>query len=112
MNLHLSSANMANQMPPIGPFMVFDALVLCGVDNATFYQQETPAARLAEGLFSNSFMKCMDKTMKDLKEDFEAYSTLTVAQGQIRLTPTVKNKINIWTPTDDYSQGRTRDHTF
>jgi hypothetical protein len=93
MNLHLSSANMANLMAQIGPFTVFDALVLCGVDNMTFYQQETPAARLAEGLFSNSFMKCMDKTMKDLKEDFEAYSTLTVAQGQIRLTPTVKNKI-------------------
>ena len=31
--------------------------------------------------------------MKDLKEDFESYSSLTVAQGQFQLTPTVKNKI-------------------
>ena len=46
---------MANQMPQPGPFTVFDALVLCGVDNTTFFQQETPAARLAEGLFSNEF---------------------------------------------------------
>jgi len=83
---------MAHQNPP-GPFTVLDALVLCGVDNVTLFQGETPATRLAEGLFSNSFMKCMDKTMKDLKEDFDTYSTLTVAQGQIRLIPTVKNKI-------------------
>ena len=63
------------------------------VDNVIFFQGETPAVRLAEGLFSNTFIKCMDKTMKDLKEDFDTYSTLTVAQGQIRLVPAVKNKI-------------------
>ena len=73
--------------------MVFDALVLCGVDNQAFLQGETPATRLATGLFSNNFLGCMDKSMKVLKEGFDSYSTLTINQGQIRLVPTVKNNI-------------------
>ena len=79
--------------PPLGLFTVHDALVLCGVDDQNMFQGQTAAARLAEGLFSNNFMKCMDKSIKDLKEDFESYSTLTQAQGQIRLIPTIKNNI-------------------
>jgi hypothetical protein len=70
--------------PPQGLFTVRDALVLCcGVDDQVMFQGQTAATRLAEGLFSNNFMKCMDKSLKDLKEDFESYSSLSPGTNQV-----------------------------
>lgn len=78
-------------LPPI--FTVRDALALCGVDDNALFGGETAAQRMAEGLFANTFMGCMDKSMTELKDDFDTFSALTAAQGQIRLTPTTKKKI-------------------
>jgi Reverse transcriptase (RNA-dependent DNA polymerase) len=86
----------AMPVPPVpvaAPFTIKDALVLCGVDDHTMFQYQTQATRIAEGIFSNSFADCMDKSMKDLKDDFESFATLNVNQGQIRLNPAVKKRI-------------------
>lgn len=82
---------MAAALPPI--YTVHDALTLCGVDNVVLFAGQTAAQRMAEGLFANEFVGCMDKSMADLKDDFDTYAALTIAQGQIRLTPSTKKKI-------------------
>jgi len=82
-------------------FTVEDALVRCGV-------QDFDAAELAGGLFVDDFKTCMDKTFEELNIDFKGYSDLTQAQGQIRLAPSVKNKIRAFIQwvRDEYRMGR------
>ena len=74
-------------------FSVRDALVKCGVNDTVGFNNQTPAERIAEDIFSDSFITCMDKTSDELDEDFKSYSDLTLAQGQIRLTPGVRRNI-------------------
>lgn len=72
---------------------VLDAMVACGVDNVTQFENKTQAARFAEEIFGNDFYLCMDKTFEELQSDLKTYSSLTVAQGQIRTSPGVKQRI-------------------
>lgn len=73
-------------------FTVIDALIACGVDNITPFQGQTQAARIADDVFNDSFLSCLDITFRELDEHFKTYSELTVAQGQIRVpTGTRKN---------------------
>ena len=74
-------------------YTVFDAIVACGVDNATRFNGNTAAERIATDIFDDDFSTCMDKELKELEEDLKSYSTLTANQGQIRLQPGFKKKI-------------------
>jgi len=74
-------------------FTVRQALTSCGVDDVDLFERQTKAERLASELFDDQFASCMDKTFEELDEDLKVYSSLTVNQGQIRLTPGVKKNI-------------------
>jgi len=78
-------------VPPA--FTVRDAMVACGVDDAALFQGQTAAQRIATDIFDDNFDSCMDKTFTELDSDFKTYLDLTIAQGQIRLAPGIKNRI-------------------
>ena len=69
------------------------ALTLCGVDDALLFEGETQAQRISNEVFDDDFVSCLDKTFSDLEDDWKTYSSLTVAQGQIRLRPGTKKNI-------------------
>ena len=72
---------------------VLDAIILCGVDNAVRFNGSTAAERIATEIFDDDFASCMDKSVNDLESDLKAYSSLTVANGQIRLLPATKKNL-------------------
>ena len=74
-------------------YTVLDALVACGVDNMSLFNGNSPAWRLSNELFSDDFESCLDKTQQELDEDLKSYSTLTQAQGQIRILPGCRKNI-------------------
>ena len=93
-------------LPPV--HMVYDAMILAGVNDADDFHGQTSAERLSKDLFDNDSMACMDKTYEDLEQDFKSLSSLTIAQGQIRLEPRVKKRIKAfiqWT-RDEVRLGR------
>ena len=97
---------MAAVLPPL--YSVRDAMVAAGVDDTDIFNGQSSAARLAEDLFNDEFLSCMDKSHKDLGDDFKSFSTLTQVQGQIRLIPRVKKRIQAfvqWT-RDEVRLGR------
>ena len=83
-------------------------MVECGVNDTDAFEGKTQAERLATDLFGDDFQMCMDKTHIELDSDFETYSDLTQAQGQIRVTPGIKKHIKVllqWA-RDEYCLGR------
>ena len=74
-------------------FTVIDVMAQCGVDNFVLFNGATQAQRFGTEVFDNDFHSCMDKTFEELDEDFKSYSTLTVANCQIRLNPGTKRNI-------------------
>ena len=74
-------------------FTIRNALITCGVDDVALNDRETAAARLANEIFDNDFSACTDKTFEDLDDDLKAYSTMILANGQIRLNPGTKKLI-------------------
>ena len=73
---------MAAIQPPLPPvFTVHDAMVAAGVDDTDNFNGQSSAERLAEDLFNDEFLACMDKSHKDIEDDFKSYSTLTQQQG-------------------------------
>ena len=83
--------NPINQPPLI--YTIADAMVKCGVSNTDMFEGESAAKRFASDIFSNLYDICMDKTMEEVQNDFKYYSNLTQAQGQIRVTPGVIQRI-------------------
>ena len=65
-------------------------LAIAGVDDVQQFNGETQAQRLSADMFDDTFTSCMDKTYEELDSDLTMYSSLTVAQGQIRLQPGTK----------------------
>ena len=66
---------MAAFLPPLPPvFTVHNAMVAAGVNDTDIFDGQSSAARLAEDLLDNDFLACMDKTHKDLEDDFKSYS--------------------------------------
>ena len=87
---------------------VADALVICGVDNAQYFNGNTNAERISSEVFSDLFVTCMDMTNVELDDDWKTYAGLTVNQGQIRLRPGTKKNIRAfvqWT-RDEIRLGR------
>lgn len=72
---------------------VLDAMILCGVNNTTLFENQTKAARFADEIFGNDFHMCMDKTFEELQSDLKSYASLPVTQGQIRTSPGIKQRI-------------------
>ena len=57
------------------------------------FNGDTAAQRIADDIFDNDFLSCIDKDINEVEEDFKTYSNLTVNQGQIRLPPGTKRQI-------------------
>ena len=70
-------------------FTVADAILLCGVDHPN-------NEMLATQVFMDDFASCKDMSNEDLADAFKTLSTLTVAQGQIRLLPAQKMRIKVF----------------
>ena len=75
------------------PYEVVDAMIACGVNNAILLNEATQAERIATEIFDDYHTFVMDKIYVELQEDLKAYSSLTVANGQIRLTHGVTQNI-------------------
>ena len=65
-------------------FTIRNALIACGVNDVTLYDRETDAAQLANEIFDDAFSAYMDNTFEDLDDDLKAYSTMNLANRQIR----------------------------
>ena len=65
----------------------------CSITDDVLFDGNTKTSKIANELFDEDFMSCMDKTYAELDDDLKSYSTLTVAHGQIRITPGHKKKI-------------------
>ena len=72
---------MAMLPPPPPTFTLQDAMILCGVDDASMFGGVTAAERIAADLFDNDFTSAMDKTWEELDVDFKSYADLTQNQG-------------------------------
>ena len=68
-------------------------MVLCGLNNEVQFQGMTPEERFATGIFRNSFHICFDKTMEEVNNDIKQYGSLTQNQGQIRISPGIRQMI-------------------
>ena len=69
------------------PFTPANTIFDCGITDAVLFDGDKKASRIATELFDKDFTSCMDNTYVKLEDDLKSYSTLTVAHGQIRLTP-------------------------
>ena len=82
-------------------------MFICGIYSPTLFQGDSQAKRISGELFDDEFVSCMDKTVKYLENDLKSYSTLTAANGQIRLNPGQKDNVKAfirWT-RDQYRLG-------
>ena len=82
---------MAAAAPPAQT--IYDAMVAIGIDDHVLWNGTTQAERIAAEIFNDDFNTCMDLTSTELDENLRMYSTLTVANGQIRLRPHEKRGI-------------------
>ena len=73
----------SNNVPP---FTLANAMERCGLP-------AIEAATFATEVFMDDFMTCKDITNDNLHNSFKTFSTLTQAQGQIRVLPGQKKKI-------------------
>ena len=78
-------------VPPV--YTVRDAMIACGINDAKLFMNKTEAQRIATDLFQDSFNTCMNKTFDKVDSDLKTYSVLTLANGQIRITPGQKNNL-------------------
>ncbi len=74
------------------PFTVAQVMQRCGVALVVFNGQ-TMAQRIATEVFQDSFESCLDKSITEFDDDLKILSELTVANGRIRLSSTVKRNL-------------------
>ena len=60
-------------------------MFICRIDSPTLFQGDSQAERISREVFDDVFVSCMDKTVKDLDDDLESYSTLKAKNSQICL---------------------------
>ena len=51
------------------PFTLANALFDCGITDATLFDGDTKASRIATELFDDDFTSCMDKTHVNIDDD-------------------------------------------
>ena len=69
------------------------SLMDCRVENdsgGVIWNGETTSQRICNNVFNNSFNACIDIMFSELDDQWKTYSSLTVADGQIRLRPATK----------------------
>ena len=81
-------------LPPM--FTVRDGMIACGISDVLMFQGESQAQRIADGIFSDDFNSVIDINIKELPEDYKAYSSLTATQGKIMVNPGQRNKVKAW----------------
>ena len=59
-------------------FTVHQAMIAAGVNNADNFNGNSSAERLAEDIFDNDFVSCMDKSQADVEADIKSFSSLTL----------------------------------
>ena len=72
------------------------SLMDCGIEiysGGVIWNGESASQRIADDVFNNSFNTCIDITFTELDDHWKTYSSLTVADGRIRLRP--GTKVNI-----------------
>ena len=62
-------------------------------NNPYLFNSSTFVQCISEELFDNDFNTYMDKSFKDIDEDWKTYAGLTINQGQIRLRPGTKKNV-------------------
>ena len=83
---------MAQQPPP--PATVRDAMLAIGVSNVVNPQtHDSPAERLAAGIFQNQFKPALRISDKNIYSTLKQMASLTVAQGKVVCNPTITNGI-------------------
>ena len=71
-----------------------DVLIRCGVPaDGIFFNGDDKPDRIASELFDDDFDSCLLLTFQDIENECQTMSDLTVAQGQIRLTPSTKRNM-------------------
>jgi len=80
---------MATTLPPA--FTARDAMLAASVNDTDLFNGQSSAEMLAEDVFDDDFLTCMDKSQVDVEDDLKSLSSLTVAQGKIQILPQVKN---------------------
>ena len=78
------------------PYKVVDAMIDCGLNTTIIFNGATQAARIATEVFDDDHNSVIDKSYDELQEDLKAFSSLTVANGQIRLTPGTTRNIRAY----------------
>ena len=71
----------------------------CGVDidsGGVIWNRESASQRITNGVFNNCFNTCIDITFAELDDHWKTYSSLTVADGHIRLRPGTKVNIRVF----------------
>ena len=68
-------------------FTVGDVTFVCGISSPTLLQGDSRAKQISGEVFDDDFMSFMYKIVKELDNYLKSYSTLTAANGQIRLNP-------------------------
>ena len=81
-------------LPPI--FTVTQAMLSCGVPNAPAFGGLTPAARVANQVFLDSFDTTLSTTTNKVSDAMTAFTKLTVANGRIPLQPGVKRRVLVF----------------
>ena len=101
---------MAAAAPPV--HTVEQAMILCGLSDAEFWNDMSPAERVADELFDNDFSTCMDMKMEELESSQKTLAELRVNQGKVVILPSSKRKIRAfiqWT-RDQYRLQRNPEH--
>ena len=82
---------MAAALPPI--FTIEQAMLQCGVPDAPLYEGLTPAERIANDIFVNSFETTLSISIQDVNDAMTAFTKLTVINGKISLQPGVRRRV-------------------
>ena len=69
-------------------YSVQDNIASCGISDEVTFDGMSNAERIAQDVFDDQFMACMDITDSELDATFKEYSRLTAEEGRIRLTMT------------------------
>ena len=78
-------------LPPV--FTVTQAMQQCGVPIAPLFGGNSPAARISDQIFLDSFETTLSITTDEVSEAMTAFTKLTVANGRIPLQPGIKRRV-------------------
>ena len=82
---------MAAALPPV--FTVEQAMLQCGVPGMPVFNGQTPAARVANQIFLDSFETVLSITTSEVSDAMTAFTKLAAANGRIPFQPGVKRRV-------------------